>query len=312
MSNRYHVPARPGTDAAMAAMIRRIAREEWSQLARQVEVTGYVTGLSPLTVRLRNGDTIRVERQVVGAKPAEGQRVAVQRNGVHWVLLGPTEVGGAQTGGGGGDHPDADHADTFSQLGHTHPYAPEGHGHGAADITSGVLDAARVPPGAIQLDREVEDGSGNYLVLDVPAGETYRDLLVVAHGRHKGSGLANMHVILNGDTGGNYLASTLQVTQGGTFGGFHSLGQFGGWFAKAGSVMTAVVLWITGAHGAHANVSGTLQVSASSGTTSATNEFRYEGVRWANSGPVSNVWLYLPNSELWAAGSTATLFGLGA
>lgn len=66
-----------------------------------------------------DGETVAAVREYpsVGYTPVAGDRVVLLRTGHGWVIVGKVSSGGAT---GGGNHPDADHADAFSALGHLH------------------------------------------------------------------------------------------------------------------------------------------------------------------------------------------------
>lgn len=122
----------------LIGLIRETVREEMAGSSFAIGTIDTIDGTSA-SVRF-DGETAASTKKYpsVGYSPVAGDRVVLSLVGRSWVILGKI---GSAGGSGGGDHPDSDHEDAFSPLGHTHDtshnhdteYSLLGHGHTVDD-----------------------------------------------------------------------------------------------------------------------------------------------------------------------------------
>lgn len=170
-----------------------MVREEIADHERQRQVVGHVISLDPLVVRLLSGDDVRPSLQAVGAAPALRQKVYVHRNGLRWVLGGPVEAGGLQTGGAAHDHDGT--------------YAGLIHGHDGVDITAGTVPVERLPRGMYRIASLGPESGNEHRVRFTNIPPTYAHLWLFGHVEHQTAlvGFEPVYVRFNDNASGtNY------------------------------------------------------------------------------------------------------------
>lgn len=78
----------PSGEDPEAARIRRIVQEELAKSAKQTQSIGWVTGLDPLTVRLKSGGDIGATARDASLALSIGQRVSLQWAGDGYIVTG--------------------------------------------------------------------------------------------------------------------------------------------------------------------------------------------------------------------------------
>lgn len=259
----------PGGD-----LIRRIFREEFAKYAKRAQGVGWVTGLDPLTVKLRSGGTVDVSARDATLALAEGDYVALLWTGDGYIVTG---LAGAPDG---------------PQIVH--------HSHNQNDITDPVMEV---------IGTAVGDGSsGTLAVPDIPA--TFRHLRVVGRLAHDGGGnFVDARLRWNNLSSANYYGVRSRWSADGT----SNVGQFidadSGWGFSCGNIAGTFEAFIPD-YTALTSRGVKIQVFARIGTGN-TQQRTIEVGGWLNNFtvPIDDVRVVLSSGN-WTTAADITVYGL--
>lgn len=292
-----HLPlTTPAGEDPGTAHIRRLIREELAAFSKRTQSVGWVTGLEPLTVRLKSGGDIIVSGREATLSPAIGDRVSLSYAGDGYVATGMAA--------GPDDAQTVNHAHAYSDITASPAFAMDVLATYAGD---GV---ATVAAWGNTVDTNALDPDGNLLTV-IP--QDYDALLLagkIAHSNDGTStGLVEARLRFNADTGTNYSYVVWEST-GTTFTASNGLGQ-NRIFVSAG---TGGTLWcyLPGYADGDAHLDFEVRNTAHVGTGSINNySQRLSGGRFAKAGaPVEDIRIFVTGGNVFTDKTLLTLYGL--